>query len=1195
MKVRLVAYRKATTTATKDSAYHLDLQEAPNIAINYQFSDIKEPDVRKSSYSQTFKLPFTPNNNKFFQDWYNVNLETLVFNTRQKFEAILYVGTVPQFEGALQLKAVYQKAQVYEVVLLSNTASLFNIIGEKRLKEVFLEDDNTYSEDYNHTFTYTNSTDNTLYKSWDGSSSAFVNAAGTSLKDPDADVQKIVYPMSVTRQGFYYDEAEVNSAGSAVKRNLRMDQTAATNLLNATGIDTAWGSAVPIGQFRPAMQIKEIFKLILARAGFSYTSAFIDGTGDYASQKYFSKIYMTLGNHLETLGLPVASGFNPLSGIFHVGTKAPTSYYGPTTDIQITLAQALYLDLAVYGYNYSPPAAGCTTPVDTDGIWSGGYNHYMTKQTENQTEVTIRHIPAWQNLGWEMFNGGAYAPSIRCRAYIVNADGTTNWDLELDSSSQSLFGSNLNEADEISILLEHTLDISGANVGDNIRFIFKWSTVTQGTAGTSTYVNFGKYTSKDGVEVMCGNEAYTSIRCEWNPIDAALLDSTIDIPACFDHNITQRDFLRDIIQRFNLVVLTDPSDDSNLIIEPYNDFVASGNIKDWSNKLDLSKETIVKDTISLQKSRVEFTDSEDVDLYNKSMKERYPEINVYGKFIVEYFNNEFATGEMKTQGIFSPYINAKVFVNHDEQLETQLINMTVQYEFSYEQVAEGVYENVIKQTKPKLFWYCGVPTEVLDNTSSNATYYLHSSPDISTITAHSFTKYPVCSPFDIVPTADSTYQLDANTKTLYWNSTPPLNSGIAIFNYGGDVGSWFNNSLYGLYWKSYLDNIYSDDARIMEAYLNLDEGDIFDFSFTDEIFIKDAYWRILTISNYQVGTKSSTKVTFIKILDTVANCKDCNYVIGIIPGSNTNTIGQTFLWCPDNDPDCLPSSGPISTYQPYTWTNLECCICNGGNPTFNNATPIGVDDDLMQCLVNANSLPISLKGQYSAVALIHSARQKTIITGKLGGLSQPFVRGSDTGRFSESLGFNHSDDIVIKYKNKFRDTPAIKGESHRIALIGNTDGNTRAYATPEGNVNAQAFSFQDNYNMVIRVKGVATVIGGTSSTYRVGTTEAFAYYTAFKSMDGTITQLSTAGGDLEFSIREGANPTTCTLYIDTNNGILRFGLDDSQTDTKRLWTLTADIDVNNINSIGLAYGENWALWQDFNRIQLQNFDYLIWN
>ena len=57
--------------------------------------------------------------------------------------------------------------------------------------------------------------------------------------------------------------------------------------------------------------------------------------------------------------------------------------------------------------------------------------------------------------------------------------------------------------------------------------------------------------------------------------------------------------------------------------------------------------------------------------------------------------------------------------------------------------------------------------------------------------------------------------------------------------------------------KQYLDNIYSSEARIMECYLNLNEVDIFNFSFADEIFIKDSYWRILNISNYQVGTKTS--------------------------------------------------------------------------------------------------------------------------------------------------------------------------------------------------------------------------------------------------------------------------------------------------------------------------------------------------
>ena len=143
MNVRLVAYRKATSAATADSPYQLDLQEEPNIPLNFQFSDIREPESRKGSYSQTFKLPFTDNNNKFFQHWYNVNLETLVFNTKTKFDAVLYVGTVPQFEGLLQLKSVYQKAQVYEVVLLSNSATLFTVIGNQRLKDVFKKEDDT--------------------------------------------------------------------------------------------------------------------------------------------------------------------------------------------------------------------------------------------------------------------------------------------------------------------------------------------------------------------------------------------------------------------------------------------------------------------------------------------------------------------------------------------------------------------------------------------------------------------------------------------------------------------------------------------------------------------------------------------------------------------------------------------------------------------------------------------------------------------------------------------------------------------------------------------------------------------------------------------------------------------------------------------------------------------------------------------
>ena len=124
-------------------------------------------------------------------------------------------------EGSLQLKSVYKKAQVYEVVLMSSSSSLFSIIGEQRLKDVFLEDNGSYSAKLNHVFTYTNSTNNTLYNSWGNS---LQNTAGGSLYDSDAGVSKIVYPTSITQENFYYNPNDTDADGNDLKRFLRLDQ-----------------------------------------------------------------------------------------------------------------------------------------------------------------------------------------------------------------------------------------------------------------------------------------------------------------------------------------------------------------------------------------------------------------------------------------------------------------------------------------------------------------------------------------------------------------------------------------------------------------------------------------------------------------------------------------------------------------------------------------------------------------------------------------------------------------------------------------------------------------------------------------------------------------------------------------------------------------------------------------------------------
>ena len=60
-----------------------------------------------------------------------------------------------------KLKAVYKKAGLYEVVLLSNGANLFTLLGNKKVFEAWTQEERS---DFYFTYNYDN-----LKRSWDGS------------------------------------------------------------------------------------------------------------------------------------------------------------------------------------------------------------------------------------------------------------------------------------------------------------------------------------------------------------------------------------------------------------------------------------------------------------------------------------------------------------------------------------------------------------------------------------------------------------------------------------------------------------------------------------------------------------------------------------------------------------------------------------------------------------------------------------------------------------------------------------------------------------------------------------------------------------------------------------------------------------------------------------------------------------------
>lgn len=1158
MEVRLVAYRKATSSATQDSTYNLDLQESPNISLNFQFSDIKEPEKRKGSFSQTFKLPFTDNNNEFFQNWYNVNLETLVFSTRTKFDAVLFVGSTPQFEGTIQLKSIYKKAQTYEVVLLSNTATLFSVIGDNRLKDIFLEDDGSYSTDFNHVYN-----ENTLSNSWNNT---LQNTAGTTLTNNG--ITQIVYPLSITDSGFYF---------STLNRYLNMSQTNVDSL----GYSDASYYTVNLTQFRPAIQIRTLFERIIARAGFSYTSAFLDSD-------YFSKIYTTTGNHLEASAIPTTNANTAPSGLMYV---ANDENWGVIT-ITGSEQEGIFLpDEIMPCPDNTPTVPELGIPYDADSIWNTT-NHFFTKEAFDMESIEIFNHIYWTNI--ESYSQGNINVNSVLGIFLMK------WDNDPTSPTYNSLTDEIYAAESIEIGnlwnqttygqfgLTTTLSLNNMPVGASACVVFRLGYVQRANTGLPATVRLGSV----------GQPTFTaSAIINWMGYSTNIYGATVDIPAMIDSDLKQKDFLKDIIERFNLVVVTDPDNDSNLIIEPYSDYLALGSIKRWTDKLDTSKEIIIKDTTELQKKVINLSDLEDVDVNNAVLKERFPDINVFGHIRIQDDTNEFAKGELKNNPIFSPFINDQVYQNSDISGLSLIPNMTVQYEFGYES-NDNDGENTVKKTKPKLFYYSGNPVTTKDLSEQTINYYLHNhNSNAETITAYSYNEYPVCSPFDVPGTTD-TYALNSDTQSLYWNSTPPLNGTNLIFNTGNPQGNWFNNSLYGKYWKSYLNDIYSDNARIMEAYINLDAFDIFDFKFNDEIYIKDTYWRVLKIQNYQVNGNASTKITLIKALDTKENCADCDYTLGFINGvsGGQNFIGDpmtglgVYVWCPDDDPNCTPT---ITGTQTSLYTQPACCDCNGGYVMYNQTAY--ASQNLYPCATYAGSPPAKIVNKQGVIEVWKTPNLKGLLSGVFGQKEKPFVIGSDNNKYSTNILPNMKDDYVIKYNVKNRLMPYLEGESHKVIFMGETQGTTNGYAYPRGQQYEQLMQIPPNVNIIIRVKGLATVIGGTNTTYTLGSTEGLAYYTAFR-VDGTTShQLGTIGGTEEFNLKEAGLISVCSLYIDIFQGKLRFGIRDSQADTNRVWELSAEIDINRIQNMSLAHNENWALFQNGQRIQFENGDYLIWN
>lgn len=284
--------------------------------------------------------------------------------------------------------------------------------------------------------------------------------------------------------------------------------------------------------------------------------------------------------------------------------------------------------------------------------------------------------------------------------------------------------------------------------------------------------------------------------------------------------IKQKDFINDIIKRYNLFVYTDQNANKLLHFDTYNTFYDNAQVIDLSLKRDYSKEETIEFLSELQNKIITYTYKADSDIYNKTYTEETNKI--FGQYSYE-FDNDFIVGESKIESLFSPTPLVKTFFN------------------AYGPAIDGANP----KANPRVVFYGGIK-----NCDTYHIYYtLYDEYGEASQEFKSFNTYGYAGHFNdpLSPTMDLNFgQAERYFYDLNFNTT---------------------NNLFNNYYYERIKEI--ERCRLLVCYVYLNENDIYRLKnkMNTIVWMGDSYYKINKISDYKLFSETSTKMELIKIED----------------------------------------------------------------------------------------------------------------------------------------------------------------------------------------------------------------------------------------------------------------------------------------------------------------------------------------
>lgn len=888
----------------------LDTYDAEPISLTYNVSDIMEIDKRNSSFSKTIKLPETKNNREIFGDIADLGVEA-TFNPNKKTKAYILVDTICVFEGYLQLRKVFvdkdeDKAE-YEVVIYADNDNFFKLIGERFLTDLdFTELDHVWSP--------TN-----IRQSW------------TASWD----------------KGYYYP---------------LIDYGYNWQLGDINGWTTTYNTEVKTTKMFPSTNVKYIWNKIFDEAGYTYQSNFLD-------TKVFESLYIPF-NRQE-----LKRNINSLADKFTIGMLAPATFSNSTTQ---TVPADFYLDQNFNQWTFNNanvnfgkfriPFNNETAPFgDPDGLYNTSTYEYtapaafVAGRFVCDFDITFRFT---NNLDVSYIDGTTLPLTSICFRRSKNpatgadvAGGTiipvngNQWPLRFNTTNipgitydqvvpantpgftptlfvypgpRRVYGQIATDILDDStpqrkklypgekVWVEVNYGVNNRQLRTQFGNANLLPPVVNAYNTSGSYINYNTtFPANQVLGTFSGGNKFYNVLTQ-----NILYNETIDYSQVIPTNFKQKDFLTSIIKMFNLIVEPSKDNDRVLIIEPRDDYYASGRIKDWTKKLNINEPIEEQILAETQNRQTNFRYKDDKDIYNEDYKNNRGGL-AYGEY-QHFIDNDFITGQKKVEIAFSPTpivpvknstkllipvigkLNNNVFspTEHNPRILTRFNSSTdnTWHYDDYQFVSGGPWNAYIKLTtagfsnathtfkegdyirvrqddggvlKPMLQADFKI-NQVLDNKSVVINIPFTSVGSGAAVGG-------TASPIDgLLPVADDndTWQFEGVRYKAYpylGHFDNPFDPSYDL-NYGQTTGLYYeeesvtDDNLYSSYWENMMNEISDKDSRIITASFYLTAYDIADFRFNDNIFINGQYYKVNKIMNYDPTKEALVKVELIKTL-----------------------------------------------------------------------------------------------------------------------------------------------------------------------------------------------------------------------------------------------------------------------------------------------------------------------------------------